>query len=253
MRYYKTVENLVERALRGEDVDFLLGQLGIALSRLPKKDYAVPLRNKFSQDMQKGIFRRHKLAPYLIASIYELLRDERDKKIHDTRLLTSMRREDAENTSMRRFAGWVTSIPASKAAVNKREAIKFIADPIKQLPKHEKLIVDDQKRKMESGLDYIVAKENDALGYYWHSMFRVPNYDYRVEHKHNDIDGLFIILKDSWAYKQGLIKKGNQLFQEEIEQPGQLPNCKCSAKYVYALSEIPNDCLTIKGLEFTKG
>lgn len=249
MRYYQTVADLVERALRGEDVEWLLGQLGIAFDRLPSKNPSSLLRSKFKTQTETALYKRHKIAPYIIAPLYDLLRDERDQRIQSSTILTEMRRDEARNTSMRRFAGWASSTPTK---LNKREVINFIVKPVKELPKHEKDIIQDQSRKMVSNMDQIVASSAGAIGYYWHSMFRMPNYNYRIEHKHNDVHGIFVILKDSWAYKQGLVKKGNQIFQSEIEKPGELPNCKCSARYVYDMSDIPKDCLTIKGLEFTK-
>ena len=105
---------------------------------------------------------------------------------------------------------------------------------------------------MVSNIDAIIAREAGAIGYYWHSNFRSPGYDYRENHKHLDLDGKFIILKSSWAYRDGYIRRGNEIYQDDIEQPGELPNCKCIAKYVYTLSDVPKDCLTIKGLEYKK-
>lgn len=254
MRYYRLIDNLVERAIRGEDVEMLLSQLGYSLDRLPKKpDIAVPLRKKFQSQVDNGnINKRHDLAPYVIAALYYLLRDERDNRILSTKRLVDMRRNEVKDTVMRRFVGWASSIPVTRKITNKQEIVNFISGPIRELPKHEKTIVDDQSRKMVSNMDAIVAREAKAIGYYWHSQFRTPGYNYRPEHKHLDLDGKFIIFKDSWAYKDGYVKRGNEIFQDDIEQPGELPNCKCVAKYVYTLNAIPPDCLTIKGLEYNR-
>jgi hypothetical protein len=255
MNYYKRVDDLVARALKGEDVEFLLGQLGIVLDHLPQKtDISAPLTRKFkSQVDYKALHKRHEIEGYIIAALYFLLRDEKDNRIFSAKQLTKMRREETKDTVMRRFAGWASSIPVNRTITNKQEIVNFIVKPIKELPKHEKTIVEDQTRKMVSNMDMIVASEAGAIGYFWHSLFRVPGYNYREEHKHLDLDGKFIILKDSWAYKAGYIKRGNQIFQDDIECPGELPNCKCTAKYVYDINSVPKDCLTIKGLEYKKG
>ena len=249
MKYYKTVADLVERAQRGEDVEFLLGQLGIALDRIPVKDPYPALKRTFDSQT-RAICKRHKVSPYVIASLYALFRDERDERIQSARVINDLHRDEAQSVTMRRFAGWQSSTPSKKP---KREVISFISEPVKELPKKERMVIADQTRKMITNMDVIVAKEAGAIGYYWHSLYRVPGYRYRESHKHLDMDGVFVILRDSWAYQQGLIKKGNQIFSDQIERPGELPNCKCSPKYVYSMTDVPKDCLTIKGLEFTKG
>lgn len=255
MNYYKRVDDLVARALKGEDVEFLLGQLGIVLDHLPlKTDIAAPLTRKFKSEVDnKVLYKRHDIEGYIIAALYFLLRDEKDNRIFSAKQLTKMRREETKETVMRRFAGWASSIPVTRKIKNKQEIVNFIVKPIKELPKLEKNIVNDQARKMVSNMDMIVADQAGAIGYYWNSLFRVPGYNYREQHKHLDLDGKFIIFKDSWAYKEGYIKRGNQIFQDDIECPGELPNCKCTAKYVYVLESVPKDCLTIKGLQYKKG
>lgn len=251
MNYYKRIDDLVQRAMRGEDVEFLLGQLGIVLDRIPDAVDTAAINRKFkSQVDNQGINKRHELAPYIIASLYFLLRDEKDNRVQSAKKLMNMRREETKETVMRRFAGWASSIPVTRTITNKQEVVNFIAKPVRELPKLERLIVEDQTNKMVANMDAIVGREAGAIGYYWHSLFRVPGYNYRENHKHLDLDGKFIIFKNSWAYKQGLVKRGNEIFQDDIEQPGELPNCKCSARYIYDLSGIPRECLTIKGLEY---
>lgn len=254
MKYYRQIDDLVSRALRGEDIEMLLGQMDIILDRIPQKNNPETLvQNTFkSQVDRKNINKRHRIELYVIAALYYLLRDERDNRLQSTRLLSNMRREEAYETTKRRFAGWASSIPESRTITNKQEIVNFIVKPIKELPKHQKTIAEDQSRKMVANMDAIIAHEAGAIGYYWHSNFRTPGYNYREEHKHLDMDGKFIILKSSWAYKAGYIKRGNEIFQDDIEQPGELPNCKCSSKYVYSISDVPISCLTIKGLEYKK-
>lgn len=218
MNYYKRIDDLVQRALRGEDVDFLLGQLGIVLDRLPTTEVTKKLDQKFKTESKTGIYKRHSVAPYIIATLYLLLQDERDNRKESAIRLVGMRREEMKETVLRRFAGWASSIPVNREITNKQEVINFISKPVKELAKHEKNIIDDQTRKMVSNMDAIVSHEANAIGYYWHSLFRVPGYNYREEHKHLDLDGKFIILKDSSAYKDGYIKRGNQIYQDDIER-----------------------------------
>ena len=254
MNYYKRIDDLVNRAIAGEDVEFLLGQLGIALDRIPlKTDPSTAIKAKFKSQVDgMAVHKRHNIAPYVIAALYYLLKDERDNRIQYTKTLADMRKDEAKETVMRRFAGWASSIPEGREIKASRDIVSFISKPIKELPKHQKTIIDDQSKKMISNIDSIIAREAGAVGYYWHSNFRTPGYDYRENHKHLDLDGKFIILKSSWAYRDGYIRRGNEIYQDDIEQPGELPNCKCIAKYVYSISDVPKDCLTIKGLEYKK-
>ena len=255
MKFYKRINDLINRALKGEDVTFLLGQMGIILDDIPKPDLSKKLREAYSKDIErKGILKRHgPEAALVILYIMHKLRDERDNRILSAKQLVDLTRERAKDTVVQRFLGWMSSIPAIETKTeSKRDIAQFIYAPIKQLSTHEKLIVQDQTRKMQANMDAVVAEEGGALGYYWHSNFRVPGYNYRENHKHLDLDGKFIIYRRNWAEKQGLMKRGDQIYQDEIEQPGELPNCKCTAKFVYTLENVPRDCLTIKGLEYKK-
>ena len=54
-------------------------------------------------------------------------------------------------------------------------------------------------------------------------------------------------MRDSWAHKAGLVKPGKNGYTDEIEQPAELPFCKCSYQYVFSLRSIPAECLTEKG------
>jgi hypothetical protein len=259
MNYYKRVDELVNRALMGEDVTWLLGQMGIFLDNLNiEQNFSYQIKKTFESEVSnKKLLKRHSVAPYIIAAVLYKLQDERDNRIMTATTLAKINKEKAKETVMQRFAGWASSIPVlpqNRAKVNKVKLVRELIKPIaKDLNKQDKLLANDQSRKMLSNIDSIIANEAGAIGYYWHSLFRVPGYKYRIEHKHLDLDGKFIILKDNWALKNGLMKKDGQLYQDQIEQPGELPNCRCSAIYVYKLDEIPLNCLTNKGIEYKKG
>ena len=60
MKFYKRINDLINRALKGEDVTFLLGQMGIILEDIPKPDLSKKLREAYSKDIErKGILKRH--------------------------------------------------------------------------------------------------------------------------------------------------------------------------------------------------
>ena len=125
MKFYKRINDLINRALKGEDVTFLLGQMGIILEDIPKPDLSKKLREAYSKDIErKGILKRHgPEAALVILYIMHKLRDERDNRILSAKQLVDLTRERAKDTVVQRFLGWMSSIPTVETKTSKKREI----------------------------------------------------------------------------------------------------------------------------------
>lgn len=183
---------------------------------------------------------------FTLARLKPQLRDELDKRIRASVDLIRLNREEAINKTMRRFAGWATSVPEGGAAEpKKRETKDEIKRGIAGLGYIERRVIIDQGHKLTSSINAIIAENADAIAGKWHSHWRQPNYDYREDHKERD--EVVYLFRSSWARDQGLVKAGPGGFVDDITQPGEEVNCRCFYEYIYNLRDLPDDMLTAKG------
>jgi hypothetical protein len=148
--------------------------------------------------------------------------------------------------TLRRFVGWMTSIPETDRVKIKRAKVReTLGKPLASLPWAERRVMIDQGHKLASSINATIAQGGGAIAARWHSHWRQENYDYREEHKARD--GKVYMIRDSWAVKQGLVRKGDNPWSDEITQPAEEPFCRCTFVYVYYLTQLPPDCLTDKG------
>jgi hypothetical protein len=56
------------------------------------------------------------------------------------------------------------------------------------------------------------------------------------------------IVRDNWAIKAGLMKKGGLKYVDEVPRPAELPYCRCYYTWIYNLRQLQVlDLLTEKG------
>lgn len=201
-----------------------------------------------------GLFKRHDgLERFTIERIKPKLRAELDRRVMASAQLIRLNRDQAIAETMRRFAGWATSIPpggvkGSKAAQSKgaRETVKKSLQSMSYVDRRVRI---DQGHKLIAAIDDIVAVDAGAIAAGWHSNFRQPGYDARPEHEHRDRDGLIYLIRGSWAQEGGLVKAGAAGYSDQIDQPGFKIFCRCRFRFLYALRLLPPDMLTRKGAE----
>lgn len=193
-----------------------------------------------------GIAKYHPgVARWTIEKVKPSLRAELDRRILASANLIRLNRREAIAKTLRRFSGWSTSIPVGGSAEPaKAKTRKSIKKPIATLKFEERRVLVDQGHKLVSTLNDIVAKDGGAIGGYWHSNFRQPNYDYREDHAERD--GNFYVVRGSWAIEAGLITKGVG-YTDGITEPAEEPFCRCRYRYVYNLRDVPKEYLTRKG------
>ena len=183
-------------------------------------------------------FTLHKLAPDMRAQLQRRILASAD--------LIKLNREDAIETTLRRLAGWMSSVPQGGSDVVKRREVKdHIKKPLQQLPFVQRRVLIDQGHKLNAGISEVIAQGTGALAGEWHSHYRQPGYNYRPDHKERD--GTIYLLKGSWAMQQGLVKPGKAGYLDGITRPAEEPFCRCWVRWIYALRDLPPEMLTKKG------
>jgi uncharacterized protein with gpF-like domain len=108
----------------------------------------------------------------------------------------------------------------------------------------ERRLAIDQGHKMMASINAIVAKEAGAIAAQWEH-----HYSSDPRHSHLMRDGKIYLLENSWARTAGLVKPSPDGIYEDHEQAGEWVYCRCTARYIYNLRNIPEDMLTNKGKE----
>ena len=197
----------------------------------------------------KGIKRFHKkLSTFDIRQIEPRLRPLLEARIMASADLIKLNRDQAIESTLRRFAGWVSSVPESgKDLGDIRKEKTRIGKSLQQSTYEERRMMIDQGHKLLSNINQVIAEGNGAIAAIWHSHWRDASYDYRPDHKARD--GKVYLMRNSWAREKGFVKPGAVGYMDDITQPAQEVYCRCYAEYLYSLSELPKDMLTKKGQE----
>lgn len=183
---------------------------------------------------------------FTLERIRPQLRAELDRRILASADLIRLNREEAIQKTLRRFAGWSTSIPKGGAAPGqKSEAKEDVKKALKSLPFAERRVLIDQGHKLTATLSEITAKDGGAIAGRWHSHWRQAGYNFREDHKERD--GEIYLLRESWAKDRGLVKPGKAGYYENITSAGEEPFCRCYVEWIYALRRMPEDMITAKG------
>ena len=238
-----------------------LAQLGYWLGRIRKAaadslvseamleaELRKALQAVYMREVDRGlILKRHLgVARFQLERVKPRLRGELDRRIMASASLIKLNRQQAVETTIRRFSGWATSIPAGGSeAVKKGETKAEIRKALAQLPYEERRVAIDQGQKFNAALNNILATDNGALAFRWHSKWRQSGYHYRPDHKERD-EHIYTI-RGSWALDQGLIKVGEAGYSDQITAPAEEVFCGCKAQYLYHLRDLPPGMLTEKG------
>lgn len=211
------------------------------------------LRATYDRMLKSGrVAEYHKgISRFTIGKVDPLLRDELTRRIMASADLIKLNRMKAVEQTLQRFSGWGSSIPAggTKQADKRAEKAK-LRKPLARLKFEERRVLTDQGHKLVSSINDIVAIGGGAIAVVWRSHWRQAGYDYRIEHKERD--GLVYGIKGALVYEQGLAKKPDAGWYEDVTAFAEEPFCQCFGRYVYSLGDLakldPN-ALTRKGEE----
>lgn len=239
-----------ERVSRWLDKLYAAAKASLIPEAQVQQQLAANLANVFRRatDTDKLMKRHLGLSRYTIEQLKPALRHELDRRILASANLIKLNREESIRRTLKRFEGWSTAIPAGGTRTGgKREIDAKLKRSFASLPFEERCVVIDQGHKLLSAVNSIVAENSAAIACVWHSHWREIGYDYRPAHKQFD-DHIFVI-RNNWAIKGGFMKLDGRRYTDEIEQPAELPFCRCYYSYLYNLADLPVSMLTAKGKE----
>jgi hypothetical protein len=184
---------------------------------------------------------------FTIQNVKPKARAELNRRIMMSANLIKLNRENAMADTLRRFEGWASSVPAGGSKVqDKREETANVRKAITSLPFTERRVLIDQGHKLTSAINSVVAQDGGAIAMKWQSHADMQaNYDFRPEHKARH-DKVYLI-RDSWAHQKGFVKPGPAGYLDEIDQPAELPYCRCYGRFIASLRKLPDDMITQKG------
>ena len=183
---------------------------------------------------------------FTINRIKPKLRAELNKRILASANLIKLNKQEMVTKTLRRFAGWASSVPAGGAAPGqKKDARDDIKKALQSQSFEERRVLIDQGHKLTASINAVIAEQGSAIALIWKSHWRQPGYDYRDTHK--DRDGHVYLLRDNWASQKGLVKPGPAGYYDKVTAVAEEPFCRCWAEYVYSLRDLPADMLTVKG------
>lgn len=188
------------------------------------------------------------VSAYTLERIKPELHAELSRRVAASVNLIKLNRPVAIAKTQARFRGWATSIPpGGSKTVERAEEKKDLRKALASLPFEERRVIIDQNAKLFSAINSTVALNGGAIGAVWHSHANQRGYDGRPTH--NTRDGVFFLVRDSWAQEDGLVKPGPAGYTDAVEQPAEWPFCKCSWEFKYSLRSVSDVCITDKGRE----
>ena len=239
-----------------EQIDFWRGLLRNAAERETPSEAQI---DAMMRDAMGAIF-RHEIdnarivrrvpgvSRYSLAMVRPQLRGELDRRIMASADLIKLRRKDAIEKTLARFAGWSTSIPTGGAGeVDKRETKEAIGKGVAQFRFEQRRVAIDQGHKLVSNVAHIVALDSGAIAGIWHSHWRQAGYAARPDHKARD-ERVYAV-RDSWAIRDGLMNKGAG-YLDDMTAAGEEPFCRCFVEYITSPRRLPDTMLTRKGQEW---
>lgn len=214
-----------------------------------EREIAQALRARYTEKVTKGGLLRQMPAvkSYTIEKVKPKLRRELDRRIAVSANLIKLNRDEAISTTLRRFQGWATSIPAGgSSVVDVKGEKENVRKALTNLSFVERRVVIDQTHKLVASITDIVAVDGGAIAAEWHSPWRRPGYQYRKDHK--EMDEKVYAIRGNWAIEKGLMKPGPNGYTDQIVAPGELPMCSCSLTYLFYLPSLPLDMVTRAGM-----
>jgi hypothetical protein len=183
------------------------------------------------------------ISRFTLANVKPKLHAELTRRILASANLIKLNREDTIAATLRRFAGWATSIPPGGSPItSRREAAADISKAMQSLPYISRRVLIDQGHRLTATINSVLAHDGGAIAAKWrHHHVTYPRPIHLAR------DGKIFLIRNSWAHQQGFVKRGENGYTDEIEMVGELPYCRCTYQWLYALRQLPDDVLTDRG------
>ncbi|CAB4132067.1 hypothetical protein UFOVP136_28 [uncultured Caudovirales phage] len=228
-----------------------------AFNKSPQQSIEPYLNNIFKREIDSGnlLKRNPDIDRFTLERIKPQFRSMLEDRIKANIQLIKLERANSIDVSTARLSGWLMSfngVQEKLPPAKELPAFQSITRPMREQKSYEhSRRAIDQGHKLIRAIDATIAEQGGAIAAVWHSHKKTAYYDARPEHTARE--GEIYIYKNSPAIKNGLVKKGdNPYFEDLPDPPALLINCTCWAKSVYSLNglyRIAPDRLTKKGLE----
>lgn len=206
------------------------------------------LTTVYNRNVEKfGLLRNHPdVERFTLQRVKPELREALDRAIYAAADQIKLNKEQAVADTIRRFRGWMTSIPKGGTEVTDRPKVKStFKKPLARQKFEERRVAIDQSAKLVNNLSEILATDSGALAGRWRSNWRQVGYNYREDHKERD-EKVYTV-RGNWALEQGLMKVGPAGYIDEITRPGEEVYCRCYYVWISVLTKLPANMLTAKG------
>lgn len=223
------------------------------------------IRNGYLDYVNKDVFKSNKgIKKVSIKDLKPKFRKELENRVLISMNLIKNRDNELKQRLASRFLNWVTidSDEVRGKTTSGNSLLRFL-DFAKEngiAERHARFIIEDQTRKMIADFDMLVAKENNAVGCIWKTrqdkrVVGNPNGLYPngnlAHNDHWDRQDKFFVFKDSWAFKNGMIR--GEIYENlEDGGVGVAIGCRCRLEIIYDLRDAPFENLTNKGREYVK-
>lgn len=209
----------------------------------------------YAREVGGGLARRIPgLSRYTLDRVAPELRAELDRRIFAAADLIRLNKRAAVEKTLKRFAGWVSSVPPDGAInFDARSTVSDIGKSVAQLKFEQRRVAIDQGHKLIAAVAHVVARGEGAIAAIWHDRGEHDHgYDARPEHLKRS--GTLFLVRDSWAANEGLIRRRPGVkYTDEIEQPAELPFCSCYYEYVTTPARLPAELLSGRGRAYVSG
>ena len=185
-----------------------------------------------------------------LSMVKHALRAELDRRILAAADLIKLHRREAVERTLQRFRGWATAIPpGGDGTIDKRETRASVSKSLRQLGFERRRVDIDQGYKLVSNIAEIVAQDQGAIAAIWHDHGEHDK-SYNARKEHLARSGKLFLVRDSWAIREGLVRRGSRPYTDDIERPGQAVFCRCWYQWITSPRRLPDDCLTRAGQEW---
>jgi len=126
-----------------------------------RRELEKSLKGAYDRLVTKGGLVSKDVSRFTVDRLTPKLRQELDRRIMASANLIKLNREESISNTLRRFAGWATSIPpGGSKVVDRREEKKQIKKDLGLLPFKERRVIIDQTHKLINNIKEVVAMHN---------------------------------------------------------------------------------------------
>lgn len=222
------------------------------------------IKKSFNSYMKNGVFENNKgVKKTEVMKLKPKFRKELSNRIVFSLSLIKTQNKGVMQKLSDRFLNWLNNETLGGNDKTLRETLSITKTQSTQ-SRHYNFILKDQTRKMLTNIDNIIAKDCNAIGFFWKTRRdnrvvgnpsglypKASNKD--IHGNHFKRQGKFYFYKNTWVTKNRLIDSSKVEWAEfDDGMPGEPIGCRCYAENIYDFEDVPEKFLSDKGKEYLK-